>query len=265
MASQKINLIQLNWRGEVNNCSGQIGFSADPKLIAAQKKAKAGTEGAKIARWLIAGKIEASILLLKNCIPNSEFRAAAITRHERRLAEIRNPRNSISISQLLGIEGDCAQGYFRAWHGLPIKWSGTKRRPVPNNWFEVAPHTIVWKKRAYVARHPVNAMLNYGYGILISSIQTQIIVTGLDPTVGIIHGNKNPTPLVYDLVEPLRPAVDQAIIEFALGHTFTPGDFTINNFGGCRLNPHMAVVVARKVSGLECDWVVEGLLKRLMV
>jgi CRISPR-associated protein Cas1 len=104
-------------------------------------------------------------------------------------------------------------------------------------------------------------MLNYGYGILINNVRTQIIAAGLDPTIGIIHGNKNPLPLVYDLMEPLRPVVDQAVIEFALSHTFTPGDFTINSQGGCRLNPRMAKVVANKVATLNADRAVSGFLR----
>lgn len=263
MSDQKINLVQLNWRGEAINCSGRIGFSAHPKVVAAQRVAKTGICGTQIARWLIAGKIEASISTLRNAIPNSESRNNAIIRHQKRLSEIRSPRNSISISQLLGIEGDCAQSYFKAWHGQPIKWSKTKRNPIPTSWLEIAPRTMVWKKRAYVARHPLNAMLNYGYGILINSVRTQVNAAGLDPTIGIIHGNKNPEPLVYDLMEPLRPVVDKAVIEFALGHTFTTGDFTISNFGGCRLNPQMAKALATIVCDLDCRDLVASFLKRI--
>ena len=59
-------------------------------------------------------------------------------------------------------------------------------------------------------------MLNYGYGALKSQIRSEIIAAGLDPSVGIIHGNdKNRNLLVSDLMEPLRPEVDRTILEFA--------------------------------------------------
>jgi CRISPR-associated protein Cas1 len=104
---------------------------------------------------------------------------------------------------------------------------------------------MTWRKGAQNARHPINAMLNYGYGVLKSQIRSEIIAAGLDPSIGIIHGNdKNRNPLVSDLMEPLRPVVDRMILEFALSQTFTPGDFTINRLGGCRLNPQMAKVIA---------------------
>ena len=34
---------------------------------------------------------------------------------------------------------------------------------------------------------PVNAMLNYGYGILAHRLRAQVIAAGLDPTIGIIR------------------------------------------------------------------------------
>ena len=41
------------------------------------------------------------------------------------------------------------------------------------------------------------------------------------------------------------------ILEFALANTFTPGDFTINSKGGCRLNPQLAKVVAKEIGESE--------------
>lgn len=121
-----------------------------------------------------------------------------------------------------------------------------------------------WRKRARQARHPINAMLNYGYGILASQLRTQIVAAGLDPTIGIVHERKdNPIPLVYDLMEPLRPLVDRVVLEFALSQTFTPGDFTINQWGGCRLNPHTAKVVVERVSGIDAKAVASKLVSML--
>jgi CRISPR/Cas system-associated endonuclease Cas1 len=57
----------------------------------------------------------------------------------------------------------------------------------------------------------------------------------------------NPLPLVYDLLEPLRPSVDCKVLEFALAQTFTPSDFTINRLGGCRINPQMARALVREM------------------
>ena len=78
----------------------------------------------------------------------------------------------------------------------------------------------------------------------------EIAAAGFDPSIGLMHGaSRNSLPMVYDVMEPLRPVVDEKILIFAQTHTFSPGDFTISVSGGCRLNPQMAskVVVCAAV------------------
>ncbi|MBN9587535.1 MAG: CRISPR-associated endonuclease Cas1 [Alphaproteobacteria bacterium] len=95
-------------------------------------------------------------------------------------------------------------------------------------------------------------MLNYGYGVLISQLHADIVAAGFDPSIGLAQFRaRNRTPLVYDLIEPLRPVVDREVLSFALAHTFTPGDFTINQWGGCRLNPQMAKNLVSNLSKIE--------------
>ena len=77
----------------------------------------------------------------------------------------------------------------------------------------------------------------------------QITAAGLDPSVSIMHGtSENRIPMVYDLMEPLRPVIDRQVLGFALSNTFYPSDFTINRFGGCRLNPQMARALVKNTS-----------------
>jgi CRISPR/Cas system-associated endonuclease Cas1 len=57
--------------------------------------------------------------------------------------------------------------------------------------------------------------------------------------------------LVLDLMEPQRPIVDRAVLEFVQAHTFHPADFTIRSDGACRLNPEMAKRLAVDSSGLN--------------
>lgn len=241
MSEQQIEFVRLNWRGEITNIAGRSGYAGNSKLIQAQNKIRGNKAEIELARYFISEKIEASIKTLKLVIPKSENREIAISRLSQKYSEIRKSRKHCTISLFLGVEGACAAAYFKAWHNLPIKWAGFKKKPIPENWFEISPRTMVWRKRAYNARHPVNAMLNYGYGILANEMRGQVVAAGLDPTIGIIHGtSSNRIPLVYDLMEPLRPLVDRTILKFALTHTFMPNDFAINRFGACRINPQMA-------------------------
>ncbi len=91
------------------------------------------------------------------------------------------------------------------------------------------------------ATHPVNAMLNYAYGILEHRVRSQVVAAGLDPTIGFLHGAyRNKPTLIYDLMEPLRPVVDQRVLELIRRNVFMPNDVFINPQGICRLNPQLA-------------------------
>jgi CRISPR-associated protein Cas1 len=264
MSEQQIEFVRLDWQGEIINVAGRSGYGGNPILIGAQRELKGSKLEIEIARHLISQKIENSIQTLKTVIPKSEKRELAISRLIKKWSEIQKPKKQFSISNLLGIEGACAAAYFAAWKSLPIKWSGFKKKPIPENWFEISPRTMAWRKRAYNARHPANAMLNYGYGILANEVRGLVIAMGLDPRIGIIHGNSsNKMPLVYDLMEPLRPLVDRAILEFTLSHTFMPGDFAINRWGACRLNPQMVRIVAKQAVGIADGKTVAEYIKRI--
>jgi CRISPR-associated protein Cas1 len=264
MSEQQIEFVRLDWQGEITNVAGRSGYGGNLKLIEAQREIKGSKWELDIARHLISQKIENSIQTLKAVIPKSENRELAISRLTKKWSEVQKPKKLFSISNLLGIEGACAAAYFAAWKNLPIKWSGFKKKPIPENWFEISPRTMAWRKRAYNARHPANAMLNYGYGILANEMRGRVVAMGLDPRIGIIHGNSsNKMPLVYDLMEPLRPLVDRAILEFTLSHTFMPGDFAINRWGACRLNPQMVRVVAKQAVGIADGKTVAEYIKRI--
>jgi len=251
MSEQKIEFVRLDWRGRATSIGGNSGYAANPKLVQVQWEIQGTKRQLEIARWLVAEKLEASIATLNELFPKSEIRENVIARLKSDILEIRKSRKSISLSRVFGIEGRCAVAYFKVWHGLPLKWRGTGRKPIPNDWLEIVPRNMAWRKRARAARHPLNAMLNYGYGILANEVRSQAIAAGLDPTIGIIHGNsENPIPLVYDLMEPLRPTVDQRVLGFALSLEFTPGDFTISKWGGCRLNPQLAGALVKSIAGV---------------
>lgn len=59
----------------------------------------------------------------------------------------------------------------------------------------------------------INAFLNYGYTILLSTINREIKILGYLTEIGIHHiGNTNPFNLSCDFIEPLRPLVDFYVI-----------------------------------------------------
>ena len=99
------------------------------------------------------------------------------------------------------------------------------------------------------ATHPVNAMLNYAYGVLIARTQIRLVAEGYDPTLGIMHQKKQfrgiSPAFVLDHMEPMRPVVDRAVLQIINETTFTGADFAIQIDGVCRLNPELARRVAQ--------------------
>jgi CRISP-associated protein Cas1 len=255
MSDQKVALAQLNWRGQVIFC-GSGGFAADPKLVRLQTELQGTKRALQINRYLIAAKLDASMETLSAIFgDNSVFKEAAskIGFWKRKVLSATQTK---SHSQILGCEGPAAAIYYRAWYDLPLKWAGLWKKPVPASWSKIGARSMAWQRESYNARHPINAMLNYGYAVLISQIRTELVAAGFDPSIGFAHRRAwNPIPLVYDLMEPLRPVVDRKILEFALANTFMPGDFTINSKGGCRLNPQMARAVAQAIGKIEVNTV----------
>ena len=58
----------------------------------------------------------------------------------------------------------------------------------------------------------INAMLNYGYGVLRAAVARGVMATGLNPSIGIHHrSGVNPLVLVDDLLEPFRPMSDEIV------------------------------------------------------
>ncbi|MDQ7077048.1 MAG: CRISPR-associated endonuclease Cas1 [Robiginitomaculum sp.] len=161
----------------------------------------------------------------------------------------KRPSSPTTASELLGLEGKCAVAYFRAWNTIAIKWKGLNQHPISDEWLGYASRSALRSRktaRNIRATHPINAMLNYAYGMLEVQTRINIITQGYDPTKGIIHGDKynNRQTFVFDKMEPARPLVDRRILALIKDNTFSPSDFPINAAGTCRLNPELARVVA---------------------
>ena len=63
------------------------------------------------------------------------------------------------------------------------------------------------------------------------------------------EGSDGSSKFIFDLMEPERPKVDRAVLDFVKGHVFDPADFVIRSDGVCLLNPEMARMVVTKVAG----------------
>ena len=250
LAEQKVTLIRIDWKGDIVCVAGASGYSANPFRVRWQLETRENTKQRnEFCRSIIARKIEASILTLEKSIPRSARWERAMRSAYAGLSQLEeNPPET--ISELRGLEANCAASYFRSWVGMPIKWRGVSRRPIPDNWQSIgvrsSPYHLAGNRNA---GHPVNAILNYAYAALESEIRIKAISEGYDPTIGIMHeGSDGSSKFIFDLMEPERPNIDRSVLDFVKSHVFDPADFVIRTDGVCRLNPEMARLVVARVS-----------------
>jgi CRISP-associated protein Cas1 len=249
LAEQKVSVIRIDWKGDIVCVVGASGYSANPFRVSWQLETRENPgQQNEFCRSITTRKIEATIITLEKSIPCSDKWERAMKSAYAALSRLEeNPPEN--ISELRALEANCAASYFRSWVGIPIKWRGTSRRPIPDNWHSIgvrsSPYHLAGNRNA---AHPVNAILNYAYAALESEIRIKAISDGYDPTIGIMHeGSDGSSKFVFDLMESERPKVDRAVLDFVKGHVFDPADFVIRSDGVCRLNLEMARTVVARV------------------
>ena len=77
---------------------------------------------------------------------------------------------------------------------------------------------LYWRELGLFARRErgggANAFFNYTYTILYAAFAREIAVAGLHPRLGLFHHCRdNASPLASDLMEPFRPAADDAVLD----------------------------------------------------
>jgi CRISPR-associated protein Cas1 len=142
-----------------------------------------------VARTLVGAKLRNSRHLLQRYARNHpDLSLAEATERlegiQRRVAEC------ASMPSLLGIEGDAARGYFACLGRLPAEefhFSRRSRRP---------------------PRDPFNALMSFGYALLLGEAVGACAGEGLDPDLGLLHELHPGRPsLALDLIEEFRAAI----------------------------------------------------------
>jgi CRISPR-associated protein Cas1 len=254
LAEQKVALIRIDWKGDIVCVAGASGYSANPFRVRWQLETRENPEQRNdFCRSIITRKIEATIITLEKSIPRSDKWERAMKSAYAALSRLEENPPEI-ISELRALEANCAASYFRSWVGVPIKWRAISRRPIPDNWHSIGPRSSPYHLAGNRnAGHPVNAMLNYAYAALESEVRIKVIADGYDPTIGIMHeGSDGSSKFIFDLMEPERPRVDRAVLDFVKGHAFDAADLVIRIDGVCRLNPEMARMMMSKVTAIMC-------------
>ena len=175
------------------------------------------TTALELSRALVAAKISNQRTILMRNRKDLDPRA---TEDMRSLAE--RAVACASAESLLGLEGQAAAIYFANFGGIfsppfseLFQANGRQRRPPPD---------------------PVNAVLSWGYTMLVHECVTALRLAGLEPMVGAFHKPRPGKPaLALDLMEPFRPLIADSI---AIS-TFNRGELTEGHFlqtaAGCSL------------------------------
>lgn len=105
------------------------------------------------------------------------------------------PQAGSAYGRLQGLEGAATAAYFDCFQHLlndPELFHGRTRRP---------------------PRDPANALLSYGYTILLNQVTSAICTVGLDPYVGYLHSSQYGKPaLALDLMEEFRPLLVDSVM-----------------------------------------------------
>lgn len=161
-----------------------------------------------LARQFVATKVANQATLLRR-----HGDAPAVV--ERLRALQREALEARSLTDLFGIEGDAAARYFEQFL--------TMIRPRV-----VAAEGLTFSLRTRrPARDPINAALNFCYGLLTADTLRAVVACGLDPHAGFLHSSgRNKPALALDLVEEFRaPVADSVVI-----NAFNNGEIGARDF-----------------------------------
>jgi CRISPR-associated protein Cas1 len=244
---QKVPLVKIDWTGNVVTVASGESFAANRDRVAWQAETRSNRrKRMEFCNGLIARKIERCIQTLEESLRRSFAWDRAMKRAGDDLTRLANdPPQTVDALRML--EAHSAVAYFRAWHATSLLWRASSRHPIPDEWRTVGPRYSRVYAGSRNASHPVNAILNYAYGVLQSHVQIRLASEGYDPMLGIMHSDQEYAPaFVFDMMEPERPKVDRAVLALLKSEALHPADFTIREDGVVRLNPELA----RRVAGL---------------
>jgi CRISP-associated protein Cas1 len=145
------------------------------------------------------------------------------TQPDKQMPNPSQPQTDSIYGRLQGLEGSGTAHYFNSFKHLlnkPNLFNGRTRRP---------------------PRDPVNALLSYGYTILLNQILSAICTVGLDPYIGYLHSTKHGKPaLALDLMEEFRPLIVDSVVISLFNNSILKekhfkkelgGAYRLNNYG----------------------------------
>ncbi len=191
LASEEIPVIFYSYGGWFRALATNT-FGSNILLKLAQYRSYHDDEARLLAaRAIVSMKLHNSrqLLMRNRCTESEVVERLKIYEQDARKAE--------SLEELLGIEGNGAREYFRglasllAEHGSRFDFKSRNRRP---------------------PRDPVNAVLSFGYALLLKDILVAVRTVGLEEGVGLYHEVRPGRPaMALDLMEEFRALIVDSV------------------------------------------------------
>ena len=228
-----IAVYMIDSDGEVMAVSGDIGADR-PDLRRAQGRATETGLAVEITRWLVQEKLKGQARVALR-LPSP----VTIPVPDLYQVPAQEP------ADFLPIEGEAASAYWRGWEHVKVQFVKADERRIPEHWRFFGRRSSPISGTPRRAGSPGSAALNYLYSIAAAEAQLACLGMGLDPGLGVYHVDKRGRDsMVYDLIEPIRPVVDEYLLDLLEGHVFRAGDFYETRRGVCRIAPALAAHLA---------------------
>lgn len=172
-----------------------------------------------IARSLVQGKLWNSkeLLLRLNRKRQIEAVKGAIAALGGDRDAVGKLENTPTLDSIRGYEGVGAARYFAALNQLIVN-----------------PGFVLTQRSFHPPTDPMNSLLSFGYTLLYNNVFSLLLVEGLNPYLGNLHGTERQrADLAFDLMEEFRsPIVDTLVMKLVNKKTLSPTDFTFPNEAG---------------------------------
>ena len=231
LAEHGVDVLIIDFRGEV------MARLSPPEMRTVSTRrhqyyAYMDERGVQVAKAIVEAKVKNQVAILgtlaKKRVDTDPELASVLYRaaqEGRALAEeikkVSGKRVEEVRELLMNLEGRAAQYYWEALREIlaPLGFEGRSGR---------------------YAQDPVNAMLNYGYGVLLGEVWRAVHYAGLDPYGGFLHADKPGKPsMVLDLMEEFRPhLVDRLVIKLVSKRMVSKDGFEFVN-GICQMKDNV--------------------------
>jgi CRISP-associated protein Cas1 len=171
------------------------------------------------AKLIVMAKLENTRIVLQRLARDHPSSNLAQEASEFQRLAMHSVETAQTENEVRGYEGIAAQAHFAVLSEIiPAHWqfSTRERRPPPD---------------------PINAMLSFGYTLLLTRIISALQSAGLHIGIGCLHVSHGTRPaLALDLMEEYRAAlVDRFVLNIALRELLKPSDF-MQTTQGCRFS-----------------------------